>query len=230
MKIGGSDLFMMRLIRENGTYLVGFVILVVALIFSIGFFSVQYRQSQDKISQSKQELNTLKDKVNYIRYRNEIVTAGVDIDSMNQLFNSLVPESEDFFSIALALEKLSSQTNFIITSYTINIKDSTQGKLSLTIRGQGDADSFLEFLKDYNFAGARLITIDKISFNQQLLTGTELLANFYSKKTNLDQSIQSKPLTPADKQLIDSIRNKVVVDFTQSTAVGTDYPTKSNPF
>lgn len=229
MKIGNRDLFIFRLIRENAAYLFGFAILTVALFFSIGFFSVQYGELQNKISQSSQELSTLKDKINFIRYRNELVTAGVDIDSMNQLFNELVPESEDFFSIALALEKLSVQTNFIITSYTLNIKESTHEKLSLTIRGQGDADSFLEFLKNYNFAGARLITIDKISFNRQSLTGTELLANFYSKKTKLDQSIQSKPLTPQDKEIIDSIRSKVIVDFKQ-TSVETDYSTKSNPF
>lgn len=224
------DYFALRLIKENATYLVGFFILLGVLIFSIIFFASQYEKTSSGITQGKNELEKLKAKTNFINYRNDLANQGVDIDSMNLIFNALVPDTEDFFSIVVALERLSIQTNFNITSYVINLNATTKEKLSLTISGQGDSESFLEFLKDYNFAGGRLITVDKISFSRESLAGTELQANFYNKKVNLSETAEAKPMTSADKALLTSIKSKIIFDVKSQQPVDINYETKSNPF
>jgi hypothetical protein len=148
---------------------------------------------------------------------------------MNKFLSLLIPDSEDYFSIIVALERLSLQTHFIIVTYTINLKDSTSLKLSLTINGQGDPDAFLSFLKEYNFSGARLITIDKISYSSQEQKGIELLANFYTAKTGSLEDV--KPLSEEDKELIKTINSKISVVFSSPEEASTlQYSVKTNPF
>lgn len=228
MKIG-INYYIFRLLKENLTYIVGLIILCLFFVLSIIFFNNKYGETKDFIEKSKQDNVKLKAKVDFIQAKNQVQAEGIDIDIMNKFLALLVPESEDFFTIALALEKLSQQTNFFITSYTINLKGSTSNKISLTVNGLGDSTAFLNFLRNYNFGGLRLITIDKISFASQAEQGVTLNASFYNQKAGRLDSSQAKPLTEADKKLLKQIQGKITFDLQPADGL-TNFETKTNPF
>ncbi len=102
--------------------------------------------------------------------------------------------------------------------------------MSITIHGLGKADTFLNFLKDYNFIGGRLVTVDSINFSKQAFSGVELQANFYNQKTNIQITTASQPLSAQEKKLINQIKDKISIDLNQEDTVTQDYSVKSNPF
>ena len=223
------DYFILRLLRDNLIYLIGLGVVLIGFTISLFFFISRRTDTTKKIAQADSDIVALKKKVNIISYRNDIISQGIDLDQMNKFLSLLIPDSEDYFSIIVALERLSLQTHFIIVTYAINLKDSTSSKLSLTIDGQGDPDAFLNFLKEYNFSGARLITIDKISYSSQEQKGIELLANFYTAKTGSLEDV--KPLSEEDKELIKTINSKISVVFSSPEEASTlQYSVKTNPF
>lgn len=222
--------FTIRILHENATYLVILCVLVLAFIFSLVFFTATYEKGNEKISTTERDISKLKNETKFITYKNEIVSQGINVDEMNKSLSALVPETEDFFSIVATLEKLSASTNFIITSYSLNLKESTKDKLSITINGQGNADTFLAFLKEYNFGGGRLMTVDTIRFSSRTFSGVELQANFYNQKTKAQVEAALQPLSAADKQLIKQIYDKISMNVKQEEVDSQDYSVKSNPF
>lgn len=222
--------FTVRILRENATYLIVLCVLVLAFIFSLVFFTATYGKSNEKINSILKEIAKLKNETKFVTYENEIVSSGINIDEMNKSFSQLVPETEDFFSIVASLERLSASTNFIITDYSLNLSQSTKDKLSITINGQGNVDTFLTFLKVYNFGGGRLLTIDTIQFSKQKFSGVELQANFYNQKTKAQVEAALQPLSASDKQLIKQIHDKISLNVKQEEVYTQDYSVKSNPF
>ncbi|MCL4378647.1 MAG: hypothetical protein M1409_09805 [Actinobacteria bacterium] len=217
-----------RIIKNNLIYLVTLAILVICYLLSIYFFTRQYKTGIDNIESLNRDLSDLESKKSLIEYKDQVLKNEIDLDQANAILAQLVPNEEDFFSIIVALEKLSEQTNFIITSYTISIANSNPGKLSISISGQGDINSFVTFLENYNFGGGRLITIDNIDYQQGSFSGTTLALNFYSGKGPSDQAL--KPFSNADKKLIEKIMQKVKLEVKSNESEIMNYPVKSNPF
>ena len=145
---------------------------------------------------------------------------------------ALIPNIEDYFSIIYALEKLSLNSNFIINSYTVSIGKSTSQKLKLSVTGMGDSESFINFLKNYNFAGGRLITSDKIQLDPNFVGSIKIDLTFYTKKVTANQNLESNPDEKVFNEL-ETLKNKVNFAFdvdTASSAPDFNYPRKSNPF
>lgn len=186
--------------------------------------------------QTKKQLSQLTKDVTQIQQQNDVLTANraaldADVDTYNQILTRLVPDTEDYFSIISALEKLSSQTGFSITKYTINVAASNAQKLSLTVEGNGDAEAFFKFLQDYRYNGERLITNGKIDFSTGGFSTTKLDLNFYNKKTKSNNDA-FKPIATQDITLMQTISDKVNFSFIAPEDLGNsaDYPTKNNPF
>ena len=201
------------------------------IIFGIFFFYGQYHEERDKaakILEQKVELEKKRDLIEFKDVTQEAAKDPVKLQRLNELLSQLIPSTEDYFSIIAALEKLSQSTGFIITEYSIDPARTTQEKIALNITGFGDSSTFLDFLKNYNISGGRLITIDKISFSDELQSGSEISLNFYSGKS---AGQPSAGLSKDDEVLLASIIDKIqiqLVPVIQNTS--TDYPVKSNPF
>lgn len=221
------DYNLQKLIRGNLLPTVTLVVLTAFLVISIVFFIGLYQENTVKINSLQSELTELNKKKELIDFKNQVIENVVDLDHINAVFSQLIPNEEDYFSIITSLEKLSIQTNFIITSYTINLAGSAPGKLAIGIDGQGDPNTFLEFLKVYNFGGSRLLTIDKIEFSQEAFTGSRISINVYSGKGEGAQALTK--LSAEDRKLIQKIALKVQLEL-KSEEAAIDYPTKSNPF
>ena len=230
------DAFLIRLLKENLLYAGAIVMVVLLSFFSVSLFISNLQDVSAKSDKMKQDLGDLNKKIDIIKYSQILSNQSIDISQLNKNFAQLLPSSEDYFSIVAALERISARTGFIITNYQINLSKKTPAKLSITVTGAGDTPAFLRFLKDYNFSGGRLITIDKINFADVGYEEIKLNMNFYTSKGNASSN-KFAYFTESDKDLIKRIQDKVVVNSDiPSTTTGqestgsVDYDTKQNPF
>ena len=215
-----------RLFKDNWLYLLVFLGLILIFIIAVFFYFHQYQMNVIKIALLRSEIAEFNKKKELLNFKNQLIEDEVDLDYINQVLSQLVPVKEDFFSIIIALEKLSSQTNFIITSYNIVVDKSSPERLAIVIEGQGDPAAFLKFLQEYNFSGGRLITIDMIDFNQEAFTGSKVNTTFYTGKVSAVSGLEE---IKVDMDLIQKILEKVQIDLKTEADIS-DYPTKSNPF
>jgi hypothetical protein len=221
--------FIKRLIKDNIFYIVGNVALIILIIITIKISLTQNLEYKTKISALKTENISLMNKITVIQ---KSVPMSKTLDEDIQFLNNMIPNSEDYFSIIAALEKLSKKSNFTITDYTVNINQSTAEKLRLSVGGQGDSQSFIDFLKNYNFYGGRLITSDKVQLDPNFSGLIKIDLTFYSKNSlpenNVDHSINSKIYSE-----LDEIKSKINFIFDEEISPDSEnfeYQKKENPF
>ncbi len=221
--------YLAKLIRQNIVYILSALLLTILLgaVVKIGTDRITLIDKTN--SKLSVEVNELRTKFNLL---NSVIPSSEQLDRDIKLLNGLVPEIEDYFSIIYALETLSRKTGFTVTSYTVNMKTSTKEQLKLSITGVGDTNSFMEFLKNYNFAGGRLITSDKIELNPQESTAIKVNLTFYNKKVALNYN-QKLDINPKTIEEIAELRSRVDFSFEDAPTGETidySYPKKTNPF
>jgi len=219
--------YIKSLLRENSAYIILNIVLVVVLIvFSIYNFHL-IPDKQNDIARKEGEITELQKRLNVLN--SPFATNDKELNSSLELLNSLIPSSEDYFSIISVLEELSSKTNFIIDSYVINLASSNTNKLQLTIDGKGDQESFIKFLKEYNFGGGRLITSSNIKLSSKFAGSMVLTITFYNKPlapgTQLPLSLSNE-----DQAEIEELKNKVSFTIKEEKTEDSSYSKKSNPF
>lgn len=220
--------YWISLIKENYLYVVFDLILIVLIIFSITYSLSNFLNNKATAVNLSQEIQTLKNKITLLNSTPD----SRQLESDLKLLNMLVPNAEDYFSIIYSLDELSKKTNFIIVSYSVNLQKSTSNKLRLTVTGIGDQNALLNFLKDYNFAGGRLITSDKIELTPQQFGGIKIDITFYSKAA----SVNSNQPATINSQLFEEIsrlRSKiefVIKEGSPESELDLNYPRKPNPF
>ncbi len=221
--------YLLRLIKENVIYILSSIILLILIV-------IVAKISIDKIFQTDTEISTLSSDINNLQRKltlfQTVIPSSQKLDEDVQLLNGLIPNTEDYFSVIYALETLSQKTGFNIIGYSVNINKSTAEKLQLTVTGVGDSNSFLKFLDNYNYAGGRLITSNKIELNPQISGSIKLDLTFYNKKTDSSNSDLTNVNSQAFKDL-ETIKQKVSFDFNQaseSSSLDLNYPKKNNPF
>jgi len=172
------------------------------------------------------EIKLLKNRADIIKANSQLKMEQITI--YNKILSALIPENEDFFTIIYALEKISQETGFFISNYTINIS-STKNKISMNVAGKGNANTFMEFLKNYNYIGGRLATSETIQFSGTNVD-TQVNLNFYNKKYIPGQELVPK-LDLKDLALLQEIKDKVKINFEDTQeSLGTDYEITDNPF
>ncbi len=220
--------YLKHALRANALY---FLLIVLLTIFSIGFALIApgiYANNNSKSASLERDIKDLKLKQQILN--SSIGANGQDVEDDVKVVNKLIPEAEDYFLIIAALEELSIKTNFIITSYEVNLSRSQNSKLSLTVTGTGDEQSFINFLQQYNFQGERLITIENISLGKQTTGSFNLILNFYSQKAS---DISNSGLNYQQAlQKVNEIRSKVSFNLQSDNQadLNQDYEKKSNPF
>jgi hypothetical protein len=221
--------FILRLIKENIFYIIGNIFIFILIIITIGIGFKEYSNYNKKNTTLKAELIQLQNKITLMT---TAIPSSAKLDEDVMFLNTLIPNVEDYFSIIYALEKLSQKSNFIITEYTVNVGSSTSEKLRIEVTGTGDSQSFISFLKEYNYGGGRLITSDKINIDPNLLGSIKIDLTFYvksiSKSKNLEQALDDKIFNE-----LEILKSKVDFVFESNIASSTpdfNYPKKGNPF
>lgn len=219
--------YLISLTRDHIGYIIFDVVLILILILFFVFNTHRITQNRQKVIALTKEVDMLRKKLNTLNSSNY---SNADLKKYLTFLNTLIPNSEDYFSIIYSLEEISQKTNFIVTSYDINLKQSTANKLKLIISGTGDRQNFMNFLKSYTFSGGRLITSDKIELNSQVDKVIKVDVTFYNKKVDSKISNQSTISLQSINEVA-SLYKKV--NFTlknQNTDNFLPYPTKTNPF
>jgi len=209
-------------------YFLANFILLLAIIFTITFGIRKTIENKEKIEALKQEIKNLSEEQNNFYM---IKSSNLDFDKTLKVFNQLIPEEEDYFSIIYALETLSQKTGFQIVSYGVNLSESTPERLRLTVTGIGSTDSFFNFLKEYNFGGKRLITSDNLSLSPQQ-SEFKIELSFYNKKqVGVDSSkMLFSPTFPKEIEKLLAKTDFILKQSSEEAAIEVNYPRKENPF
>ncbi|KKP60296.1 MAG: hypothetical protein UR56_C0026G0004 [Candidatus Roizmanbacteria bacterium GW2011_GWC2_34_23] len=221
--------FIKRLIKENIYYIIGNVFIFILIIITVKIGITEITKYKTKIASLELENIQLMNKVTLM---NSSIPVSEKLDEDVKFLNTLIPDVEDYFSIIYALENLSQKSNFIITSYVVNVGTSTSEKLRMKVTGIGDSKSFIDFLKDYNFSGGRLITSDKVQLDPNFSGSIIIDLTFYNKKTEVANKLEKSPNSNIFKEL-ESLKAKVNFSFDNNSGLSSpslDYPKKSNPF
>lgn len=222
--------FIKRLIKENIYYIIGNIFIFILIIVTIKIGITESANYKIKISTLKLENEEL---MNKITLMNSYVPQSEKLDEDVRLLNTLIPNTEDYFSIIYALDKLSQQTNFTITDYIVNVAESTSEKLKISVNGVGNSQSLIDFLKNYNFSGGRLITSDNVQIDPNFSGSTKIDLTFYNKKTEADDILGKLSNNGMFTKLEDL---KVKINFslegnvTATSSPDLNYPKKTNPF
>lgn len=221
--------YVIGLVKENALYIILDICISVLILFFLSSNSNRAIQNSEKMKTITSEVQSLEKRASLF---NKVAINTEDLESNIKILNELVPNTEDYFSVIYALEKLSQKTGFLITTYTINLKSSTQERLKLSITGIGDQTTFLKFLKDYNFRGGRLITSDKIELTPQVSGQIKVDVTFYNKKSS-SKNQRSPSLSPQLLRELLTLKEKLSFELKSSSEEGQldlNYPRKANPF
>lgn len=163
-----------RLFRENIYYIVLCIVFAVLIVGYIPYGVYMLIQTNQKNSGLRVDIAQLQQK------HDQVVSFAPDeIDSLVSTLNTLVPSTEDYFSILHTLETLSATSGFVISSYKVAVGKTPSSAIKLSIIGEGSSDQVLAFLEEYRTSGGRLITIEKIEYSPQAPKVT-LTLSFYA--------------------------------------------------
>lgn len=94
------------------------------------------------------------------------------IDDYNKLLLELIPSEETYFSVIATLERLAANTGVSIASYSINLQDTSEDKMTLSLAIFADEAGRDRFIRDYRYASGRLLISDSfdLSLNESSFT------------------------------------------------------------
>lgn len=142
---------------------------LVLLAFTIFIFLACYDRYLE-IKSMEIEIEDLKLSTDLIKGNKDLVQENVE--NYNQLLDQLIPSEETYFQVISALNRLENKTGAVIHSYSINLNETTEKKLSLALTVGGDEDSVADLLERYLYSSGRLIT------NQEITLSFENLSSF----------------------------------------------------
>lgn len=215
-------------LKDNVLYLFLIMFLTIFTAAFVIFAPTLFADNNKKLAQLQEDIKDLK--LKKVILDSSVGENPLETEESVKIMSKLIPETEDYFSIIAALEELSSKTGFVVTSYEVDLQNSKDNKLSLNVTGVGDEQSFIDFLRQYNFQGERLITIEDISLGTSEIGSFGLILNFYAQKAS---SIKDSSLDyQAAIQTVKALRNKVNFNLQtyQEQPVEENYEKKTNPF
>lgn len=213
--------------RDYWPTILTLVSLGVVVLLIMGSYKT-YKESKNDFDVLIEEVKLLKNRSDTLQYNKTLTEDQIVV--YNKILTSLIPETEDYFSIIYALETISQNTGFSIVSYTINLSNVSREKLSINIEGRGNPEDFKRFLGAYKYIGGRLITSERIEFSGVNFTNTRVSLNFYSKKFTFNESVLPQ-LTKGDVSKLEEIKKKIKISFKEnSEPKKEEYEVKDNPF
>lgn len=219
------------IINQNIPYMIIAFILLLLTLFLPSFVFSRIKNQKETIAVSERQLAELQNRKKIIE---AVSGQGIlDLKSDVATLQSLVPDAENYFSLIDALEKLSAETGLLITTYSIPFRSQSPDKLTIAVGAVGNRDTFINFLKNYNFSSGRLITIDKVELGPSTANTFNLNLTFYHKKAG-DIKKQDPDFNKVINRL-NALKSKVKVVLKNPQVQSTDkievnYPVKSNPF
>lgn len=177
------------------------------LIFGLFYIGNNLYQKYLTLQTEKDEISTLQSRIELARNNKEIFDGR--IDEYNELLEKLIPDEESYFSVITALDALANRTGVTISSYSINLKSTTEEKLTLILTVEGDQDSLNNLLADYLFTSGRLITNEESSImNESGKQNLSISFNFFHKEYK-GTAISIGSVNKKDIQFLDEVKAKL---------------------
>ena len=226
--------YLIALIKENIAFISGLILALILIIFL-------FIMTITKIINNDEKIKALKEEVENLKKKQALIETQIDEKKLEQyvrILNTLLPQQEDYFSIIAALEKISQTTGFKISSYQIVLADTRKQMTKIMVTGQGNREDFLNFLKNYNFAGGRLVTTEEIAFSEIDQANSLIELNFYNQggielSSNIILSDYDLPDIATYLSKFERILEKTtfsLVNEGQTTKESESYQKKTNPF
>jgi len=134
-----------------------------------------------------------------------------NIGQYNTALDSIIPDTETYFQVISAFEQLEAKTGVNIESYSINLSETTEDKMSLSLTITGTKESIETLFEKYHYFGGRLMTNEKLEFTPEGLDSMTFLVNLYHAK--IDESAAgssgSNVISKDDIELIKQIADQL---------------------
>ncbi|PIZ65789.1 hypothetical protein CO051_03770 [Candidatus Roizmanbacteria bacterium CG_4_9_14_0_2_um_filter_39_13] len=111
----------------------------------------------------KQEIEQMKNATALIKNNKDLLQD--NIADYNETLDKLIPDTETYFQVISAFEQLESRLGVSIESYSINLSETTEEKMSLSLTIKGTRENIESFLTNYNYYGGRLMTSEDFSYS-----------------------------------------------------------------
>ncbi|MDA1317118.1 MAG: hypothetical protein O3B87_03785 [bacterium] len=140
-----------------------YVVMDLILLSFIVYLSFTIYDKYQEVVTIETEIVDLKLSADLVRGNKDLVQE--NIEQYNELLDALIPSEETYFQIIAALDQLENETGAVIQSYSIDLQETTEKKLSLALTVGGDEKSIQNLLERYVYGSGRLMTNQSVSLS-----------------------------------------------------------------
>lgn len=183
-----------------------FMVMDIVLVGFIIYLAISAWTLYSEIEIKKSDLETARQTANLIKNNKSLLEE--NIETYNEILDELIPDEESYFKVIASFEKLGAKTGVNIQSYSINLDDTTEEKLSLELTVSGTQESVEQMFRDYNFASGRLITNEEMMVTFEDGASTTFTVNLIHKPFVSSDSTPTETITQQDVDFLEEIRSK----------------------
>lgn len=184
-----------------------FIVMDVVLLAFIIYLGINAWSLYNDLEFKKSDLESTKQTANLIKNNKALLDENIDI--YNEILNELIPDEESYFKVIAAFEKLGAKTGVNIESYSINLDDTTEEKLSLELTVSGTRENIEQMFRDYNFVSGRLITNEEMLVSFEDGASTSFTVNLIHRPFVSSDSQTTETITQDDVDFLEEIRSKM---------------------
>ena len=180
-----------------------FGIIDVFLLAVLIYFGFKTFDAQTEYASSSANIESTKGSVLLIKNNKTLLNKEltVYIDTLN----NLIPDTESYFRVIDALEQLEKAHNVNVDSYSIDLQQTTEEKMSLELAIQGSKEDIESLIGSYQFISGRLITNDSLNINLVESNSISFPISLYHKKYENAESEVSIVISQEDIDFLDQI-------------------------
>lgn len=144
---------------------------LVLIIFAAYLGYTAYNKQQEMVQQ-QYVTEAMKSNADLVQANKSLLSER--IEDYNRVLDQLIPDTETYFSVIAAFEQLGARTGVSVESYSINLTETTEEKLSLDLNIIGDLEAIATLLRDYHFVSGRFLTNEEVT----LTFGEDVVIDF----------------------------------------------------
>jgi len=198
------------LISKKYISVVLFIVLDIVFLVFISFLGYKIYGVYSEIQTLKTEIDQLRSSSLLIKNNKDLLED--NIGEYNTVLDSIIPDTETYFQVISAFEQLEAKTGVNIESYSINLPETTEDKMSLSLTITGTKESIETLFENYHYFGGRLMTNEKLEFNPEGLDSMTFLVNLFHASTDESASgggSGSNVISSDDIEFIKQIEDKL---------------------
>lgn len=182
-----------------------FIVMDFVLLGFIIYLGLNAWNLYNDLELKKSNLEGTKQTANLIKNNKALLEE--NIDKYNDMLNQLIPDEESYFKVIAAFEQLGAKTGVNIESYSINLDDTTEEKLSLELTVSGTRENVEQMFRDYNFVSGRLITNEKMMVSFDDGASTTFTVNLIHRPFVSSDSQTTETITQEDVDFLEEIQS-----------------------